>query len=329
MMDKNTNINDTVVVATEIEIAMEEEIAMMEEKMNNAAIVNLNMELPDNDAAAGIIDKMMRNNKNGIFIGNTWGINYKGYEIIPITDSYQATELPDEVTLGVILLDDAGYPVSFEPEAYQWEAENNILVTDRDVYKDEEVYGQLVACRKIASVVAKDKEETVMDKNIKVAADRELIFLEKKIDERFHFVEYSLCYSDGIIITIYKSTKEFIDTYNEYRKDPNRKRYNKDYLLHYLNLLMNNRYVVHEIMVRDELSASVDEDFDIMLECLPKQICGGYNRIIKFLRDFDDEVSKDRYNNKFCNKDTFDECGEPFTTHAIECVLGTFRDEYI
>lgn len=183
------------------------------------------------------------------------------------------------------------------------------------------------------------KEETVMvNKNIEVAGtDRELIFLEKKIDERFHFVEYSLCYSDGIVITIYKSTKEFRDTYNKYRKDPNRRYYNKEYLLHYLNLLMNNKYVVHDIKVREELSDYVDEDFgeyfdeyfDVMLEYLPKQICGGYNRIIKFLRDFNDEVSKDRYNNKFCNKDTVDECGEPFTSHVIECIVGTFVREWI
>lgn len=148
----NNNVNGTVVNVDVIEddFATEEEIAMWE-KMNNATITNLNMELPDTDVAAGIIDKMLRNNKNGIFIGNTWSINYKGYEIIPVTDSYQATWLPDEVTLGMLLLDDAGYPVSFEPEAYQWEEENNIPVLDRDVYKDEEVYGQMVACRKLAS----------------------------------------------------------------------------------------------------------------------------------------------------------------------------------
>lgn len=177
------------------------------------------------------------------------------------------------------------------------------------------------------------EEEIVMvNKNIEVAVDRELIFLEKKIDERFKYIEYSLCYSDGIVITIYKSTEEFRDTYNKYRKDPNRKRYNKDYVLHYLDLLVKNKYVIHDIMVRevsaDEVSADED-DFDVMLEYLPKQICGGYNRIIKFLRDFDDEVSKNRYDNRFCNKETFDECGEPFTSHVIECVLGTFRDEYI
>jgi hypothetical protein len=327
---KNTNVtvNNVIEIEDEIlmeEILMEDEILMEAEKMNNG-VVNLNMELPDTDAAAGIIDRMMRNNKNGVFIGNTWGINYRGYEIIPVTDSYQATWL-SEVTLGVILLDDDGYPVSFEPEAYQYEFENNILVTDRDVYKDEEVYGQMVACRKIASVVAKDKEETVMVKNIET--NRELIFLEKEVNETFKYVEYSLCYSDGIVITIFKRTKEFIDTYNEYRKDPNRKRYNKTYLLHYLDLLMKNKYVIHEIMVRDEVSADKDPDFDIMLEYLPKQICGGYNRLIKFLRDFDDEVSKNRYSNKFCNKNTFDECGEPFTSHVIECIVGTFRDEYI
>jgi hypothetical protein len=46
------------------EILMEDEILMEAEKMNNG-VVNLNMELPDTDAAAGIIDRMMRNNKNG------------------------------------------------------------------------------------------------------------------------------------------------------------------------------------------------------------------------------------------------------------------------
>lgn len=153
MNTNNVTVN-AIVVEDEIlmeEILMEDEILMEEEKKNNGTVVNLNMELPDTDAAAGIIDRMARNNKNGIFIGNTWGINYRGYEIIPVTDSYQVDWLPEGMTLGIILLDDAGYPVSFEPEAYQWELENSILVTDRVVYKDEEVYGQLVACRKIAS----------------------------------------------------------------------------------------------------------------------------------------------------------------------------------
>lgn len=106
-------------------------------------------ELPNNNTAANIISRMIQNNRHGVFVGNAWGINYKGYEIIPVIDSYQAKWL-GKGTVGVLLLDNDGYAVGLEPEAYQWEVENDIPVLDRDVYMDEEICGQMVVCRKIA-----------------------------------------------------------------------------------------------------------------------------------------------------------------------------------